>query len=183
MQIPKHYQSLFIRFIRFACGMTIFALLSGILFQESTKKIPFSATYPPGIHLESTYHLALVHGHAFLIGVLIPLAVIGMLYFGLLLGGKTVSKNQTEWGSWLYLPSAFLSIMLMIYKGYHYVLSVRMGQLDFVQIDHSFFGGSHLLRQIVYGLSHTSMSIGLGILVIAIWRSLSGLKFTETKTD
>ena len=183
MQIPNHYQTLYIRFIRFACWMTIFALLSGILFQESTRKISFSATYPPGVHLEAVYHLAFVHGHTFLIGVLIPLAIIGMLHLGLLLGGKIISKNLLEWGYWLYLPNALLAVLLMLYKGYHYVISVRMGQLDFAQIDHNFFGGCHLLRQIVYGLSHTLMSIGLGILVVAIWKSLSDLKTNETKTN
>ncbi len=183
MQIPNHYQTLYIRFIRFACGMTIFALLSGILFQESTRKIPFSVTYPPGIHWEAVYHLAFVHGHIFLIGVLIPLAVIGMLHFGLLLGGKIISIKSLQWGSWLYLPNALLAILLMLYKGYHYVISIRMGQLDFVKIDHSFFCGCHLLRQIVYGLSHTLMSVGLGILVVGIWKSLSGLKTNEAKTN
>lgn len=176
MEIPNHYQTLYIRFIRFACGMTIFGLISGILFQESTRKIPFSITYPPGIHWEAIYHLAFVHGHIFLIGVLIPLAVIGMLHFGLLLGGKTVSKKVLDWGLWLYLPNSFLAVLLMLYKGYHYVISIRMGQLDFVQIDHNFFCGCHLLRQIVYGLSHTLMSVGLGILVVAIFRSLPSLK-------
>jgi len=183
MQIPNYYQTLYIRFIRFACGMTIFALLSGILFQESTRKIPFSATYPPGIHWEAVYHLAFVHGHIFLIGVLIPLAVIGMLHFGLLLGRKTISNKLLKWGSWLYLPNAFLAVLLMLYKGYHYVISIRMGQLDFVQIDHNFFGGCHILRQIVYGVSHTLMSVGLGILVVAIWRSLSDLKTNDTKSN
>ena len=176
MQIPNHYQTLYKKFLRFGCGMTIFALISGILFQESTKKIPFNETFTPGIHWESTYHLALLHGHVFLIGVLIPIALISMLHFGLLLDGKIISEKTLNWGTWLYIPGTLLTILLMLYKGYHYVISVRMGQLDFVEINHTFFMGSHIARAIVYALSHTSMSIGLGIFVVSIWKSLPSAK-------
>jgi len=33
---------------------------------------------------------------------------------------------------------------------------------------------------VVYGLSHTLMSVGLGILVVAIWKSLSSLRIKST---
>ncbi|MBX2861043.1 MAG: DUF2871 family protein [Vampirovibrio sp.] len=171
MLIPDHYQLFYRRFIRFACWMVFFALLSGILFQESTRKIPMGE-FPPGIHWEAVYHLALLHGHAFLIGTLIPLAVLAMLQFGLLLGGKEISGKVLTWGGWLYLLGAFLSITLMLYKGYHYVLSIRFGELDFAVIHHGLFGGLEMGRHLVYGVSHVGMSVGLIILVVGVLRSL-----------
>jgi len=53
--------------------MVIVGLLVGVSFQESSKKLPFSDA-PAGVHLESIIQLALVHGHVFTMGVLLPLA-------------------------------------------------------------------------------------------------------------
>jgi hypothetical protein len=176
MPLPEHYAKFYHRTLRFALVMIIFALLSGILFQESSKKASYSLALTAGPHLESVIHLALLHGHVFLIGVLIPLAVMAMLQLGLLLNGKEICKKTLSWGSWLYLPGAALTVILMLYKGYHYLLSVRAGQLDFQAIEHSYFFGQVALRHTLYGLSHTAMGIGLIVFVVAIWKSLSSKK-------
>jgi hypothetical protein len=171
MEIPSHYKKMYGSFIRLACIMSLFALITGILFQESTRKIPYEKL-APGLHWEAVSNLALLHGHTFLIGVLIPLAVLGMMHFSLHLKGNPISEKTVKWGALLYHIGAGLTVLLLLYKGYHYVLSVRMGQLDFAAIDHSYFGGMTLLRQIVYGLSHTSLAVGLGMLSVGILRSL-----------
>ncbi|MEB3287427.1 MAG: DUF2871 family protein [Vampirovibrionales bacterium] len=169
--LPPHYRRFYNRFIRFSCVMIFFALIAGILFQESTRKVSFDSI-APGIHWEAVYHLALLHGHAFLIGVLLPLAILVMLHLVLQLGGKTLSAKTLHWGGLLYQLGAISAILLMLYKGYHYVLSVRMGTLDFAFIHHSFFAGQEILRHVIYGLSHVAMSVGLGIFAVAIWRAL-----------
>lgn len=171
MELTPHYRKLYLTFLRFSCWMVFFGLIAGILFQESTRKVPLGQ-FPPGIHWESVYHLALLHGHVFLIGVLVPVAVMAMLHFGLLLKGGVVSQKVLKWGSLLYLAGTGLTVLLMLYKGYHYVISVRMGELDFAAIEHGFFAGQHLLRQVVYGLAHTAMSAGLITLTVGILRSL-----------
>lgn len=178
MTLPDHYRRFYASFVKFACWMIFVALIAGILFQESTRKVTFDAV-AAGTHWEAVYHLAFVHGHVFLIGVLIPLAVLGLMQVSLLLDAKTLTQNVLNWGGRLYTWGAGLTVALMLYKGYHYVLSVRMGQLDFVAIDHSFFGGQEIIRHIVYGVSHTAMSIGLIVLAIAILRSLPKLLTTK----
>lgn len=176
MSLSDSYRSFFRLFLRFSIVMMIVALLMGILFQESSKKAPVSEMLPAGPHLESIFSLSLVHGHTFIIGALIPLAITWMLYLGLKLGYQPVSDKSLRWGGGLYLPGAVMAVVLMLYKGYHYLLGVRSGQLDFAVLDASFFFGSHALRAATYGLTHTAMAVGLFILVISFWKSMGKIK-------
>lgn len=170
--IPGSYRAVFRVYLRFAVIMIFVGLLTGVLFQESAKKTPFSEVLPAGLHMETVIHLALLHGHAFLIGVIIPLAITWMLYLGLMLGYAPVGEKSLKVGSWLYLPAAVVVVFLMIYKGYHFQLAVRHGNLNFQQIHESFFWGNHALRAAVYGLSHTAMAIGLGTIAVSFWQSM-----------
>lgn len=174
MNVPEHYRKFFRIYLRFAIVMMIVALLLGITFQESAKKTPVSAALPAGIHLESIINLALLHGHAFLIGVLIPLAVTWMLYLGLALNYRNVPERTLCWATRLYLPAAVIAIGLMMYKGYVFQLGVRHGEMDFAALNASMFGGNHALRGIVYGLTHTSMAVGLGWFGVSFWKSMGG---------
>lgn len=180
MSIPQHYQAFYRLFLRFSVVMMIAALLMGILFQESSKKAPVSEMLPAGPHLESVFALSLVHGHAFLIGALIPLALSWMLYLGLQLGFRPLSEKTLRWTSRLYLPSATVAILLMLYKGYHFLLGVRSGNLDFAGLNASLFMGSHALRASVYGLTHTAMAVGLSIALIAFWKSMKATAHSQT---
>lgn len=172
MTIPDYYRPVYRLYLRFSIVMMIAALLMGILFQESSKKAPISGALPPGPHLESIFSLALVHGHTFIIGALVPLAITWMLYLGLQLGYNPLSEKSLRWGSRLYLPGAVMAVVLMLYKGYHYLLGVRAGELDFQVLNETFFFGSHALRAASYGLTHTAMAAGLFILIISFWRSM-----------
>jgi len=176
MEIPSHYRPIYRTYIRFSLVMMVLALLLGIAFQESAKKAPISAALPAGVHLEATINLALVHGHAFLIGVLIPLAVTWISYLGLSLGFAPLTEKSLKWTTRLYLPGSALAILLMLYKGYHLLLGVRSGVTDLSQLDSSMFLGSHALRAAAYGLTHTSMALGLFIFVISFWKTMNNAK-------
>lgn len=173
MNIPEYYRAFYRLYLRFSIVMMIAALLMGILFQESSKKAPISEMLPAGAHLESVFGLSLVHGHTFLIGALIPLAVIWMLFLGLQLGFAPVSEKTLRWTSRLYLPSSVVAVLLMLYKGYHFLLGVRSGNLDLAALNSTLFLGSHALRASVYGLTHTAMAVGLSIVLIAFWKSMN----------
>ncbi len=172
IHLPSHYPTFFQRMMRFALIMIFIALLSGILFQESAKKATY-ADLAPGLHLETVIHLALLHGHVFLIGTLIPMIICWMCYLGLCLGKSPASEKLLRWGSRLYLSGAALSVFLMLYKGYHFLLSVRFGETDFAIIEQNYFFGIAILRHIVYGTAHIGMGIGLTLMAIALWKSLS----------
>ena len=141
IDIPSHYRSIFRLYLRFAVVMMFVALLTGILFQESAKKTPYSGFLPPGLHLETIWHLALLHGHVFLLGVLIPLGVTWMLYLGLALGYPPIGPKPLRAGAWHYLPAAAIVVALMVYKGYHFQLGVRHHNLDFQSLNASLFMG------------------------------------------
>ena len=173
MILPEHYKRFFRIHLRFALVMIGVALLTGILFQESGKKVHISEAVPVGAHLEYLLGLALVHGHTFLIGVLLPLALTWMLQLGLLLGCPPVPARPLKAATTLFIPSAVVVVLLMLLKGYHFVLGVRHGTLDFALLGQSFLGCNHLVRMAVYGLSHTLMAAGLGIFAVALWRSMA----------
>lgn len=169
--LPKHYQKLYISFIRLACSMIFAGLLTGILFRESTRHLTY-AHLNPGPHWESVYHLALVHGHTLLIGVVVPIIVLIMLHLSQRLGANPVSEAFTRWGGFLYHLGAGMTILLLLYKGYHYILSVRSGMMDFSHIEDAYFGGYTILKQGIYGLAHTALGTSLCIFSIGILKNL-----------
>jgi len=172
LNLPEHYKRFYRTQLRFALSMMVVALLAGICFQESGRKVLITEAVPVGAHLEYLLSLALVHGHIFLIGVLLPLAFTWMLHLTQSLGLEPVSPRSLTWTSALYIPGTILTIALMLLKGYHLVLGVRHGATDFNKLNEAFLGSSHLLRAGVYGLGHFVMALGLGILVAGVWRTL-----------
>jgi len=159
--------------IRYAIVMAFVGLLLGISYQESAKKLPFDDA-PGGVHLEAVIHLALVHGHVFTLGVLLPLALAGALVLARRAGGREVSRLGLRCLTWGYLPFAAASLLLQLYKGYHVLLMARGGTLDFVAIDAAFMGGSHLFRYGIYAVVHGGMGVALGAFLVTLWRSLRG---------
>ncbi|BDU71253.1 hypothetical protein [Mesoterricola silvestris] len=172
MNIPGHYQRFHRTHLRFALVMLAVALLAGISFQESGRKVLISPEVPAGAHLEFLLTLALVHGHAVLVGVLLPLAFSWMLHLSSALGARPVSQRVLGWTTGLYLPGAVLTVILMLLKGYHLVLGVRHGTHDFALLNERFMFGNHFLRAGAYGLAHGLMGLGLGVLGVALWRNL-----------
>jgi hypothetical protein len=169
-RLPDAYASTVRTLLRYAVAMALFALLSGVLFQESSKQLTYEEA-PPGLRLEAVLSLALVHGHAFVVGVLVPIAMAGALLMARRVGGAEL-RRSLRWLTRGYLPFATVTIALMLYKGYHVLLSVRFGNLDLEAVDAAYFGGLVALRHALYGVSHVGMAAGLGVFVVALWRSL-----------
>jgi hypothetical protein len=116
--------------------------------------------------------LALVHGHMVLVGVLLPLAFTWMLHLQQVLGFEPLSRRTLALATAAYVPGALLTVTLQLVKGYHFVLGVRHGAVDFARLDASFLGSSHLLRTGLFGLAHAAMGAGIGILGLGLWRAL-----------
>jgi len=157
--------------IRYSIVMAIVGILIGIAYQESAKKLPYEAM-PGGQHLEAVIHLALVHGHFFTLGVLLPLALAGALVLAGKAGGAEVPRWAQRTLTRGYLTFAALSLALQLYKGYHFLLMARGGERDFAVIDEAFMGGVHAVRYVVYAVVHTGLGVTLGAFLVALWRSL-----------
>jgi hypothetical protein len=169
--LPGHYRRALITLVRYAVVMAFFGLLVGISFQESAKKLTW-AMAGPGLHLESIFTLSLVHGHVFVVGVILPLALGGALLMARKAGAAEVGPRAVAWLVRGFLPFAAASVLLQLVKGYHILLAVRGGQTDLAAVDAAFLGGSHALRAAVYGIAHTGMAVCLGVFLVALWRSL-----------
>lgn len=172
MNISEPYKRFYRTHLRFALVMILVALLAGVCFQESGKKVHITEAVPVGAHLEYILTLALLHGHIFLVGVLIPLAFTWMLHLSASLGLEPLSGRTLGWTSAFYIPGAILTVLLMLLKGYHFVLGVRHGALDYPALNETFLGSSHALRAGAYGFAHFIMALGMGILGVGLWRSL-----------
>lgn len=177
--IPGHYAGLYRLLIRFAVIMIFVGLLVGFAIQESFRKLPLSIKIPAGIHLEAIYNPSVVHGHLLLLGVLIPVALMVLLQMTLILGGKPVSPKVIRWATRFYLPGTILSLLLQIYRGYFYLISARLlsegngiTPYDLLQVQHNFYLGVPALFYVLYGVSHSAMSLGLVIFAVNIWKSL-----------
>lgn len=168
--LPQHYTDVVRKTLRFSSLMVIFALFTGVLYQESAKKMGYGDA-PAGLHMEALLQLAVVHGHAFLITVVLPLAMIGALLLARLIGGAEVSPRATALLGRGYLHFGALALLLMLYKGYAILLGVRGGN-KLADIDAGMFGGSTGLRHGLYGVIHVGMAFCLGYFAIALWHSL-----------
>lgn len=168
-ELPAHYRAALRTLVRFACAMTIVGLLSGVLFQESSKKL--ADAHP--LHVQATLRLALLHGHVLVSAVLMPLACAGALLVARRIGGREVGPRPLAFLVRGYLPLLCVSLALMLWKGYHVLLAVRGGDGDLDAIDDRFFFGATMARHAVYAVAHVGMAVALGVFVIAIWRSLS----------
>ena len=171
MSAPTPYARLTRILLRYAVVMAVVALLAGISFQESTKKLGFDDA-PAGLHLEAVLPLGLVHGHVLTAGVLLPIALAGALHLALRAGGRPVGERTLRAFTWLYLPFTAASLALLLAKGYHVLLAVRGGETDFAVIDGAFLGGHHAARYAIYGIVHGGMGLGLVVLLVGLWRSL-----------
>ena len=169
--IPDHYRSATRTVLRYAIVMAIVGLLAGVAFQESAKKLEFDAV-DPGLRIHATLHLALLHGHIFLMAVILPTLLAGSMFLARKAGGGEVGPRATAWLTKGYLPFATGTVILMLYKGYHFLLSARGGEADLAVIDANYFGGVAALRHGIYGVVHVGLSVSLVVFLIALWRTL-----------
>lgn len=169
--LPVPYPKTLRILIRFAIALAVLGLLIGVSYQESAHKLTHAAA-PDGLRLQAVLPLALVHGHFFTLGVLLPLAMAGALALALKAGGRPLGSRSLAFLTAGYLPFAAASLALQLFKGYFILLAVRHGQHDLGAVDAAFLGGSAALRFALYAVIHSGMGLSLGVFLVALWRSL-----------
>lgn len=169
--LPDSYIRTLRTLIRFAIVLAILGLLVGVSYQESAHKLTYEAA-PDGLRPLAVLPLALVHGHFFTLGVLLPLGLAGALVLALKTGARPVGSLTLGVLTRGVLPFAAASLALQLYKGYFILLSVRHGQHDLGAVDAAFLGGSATLRLVLYAVIHTALGVTLGIFLVSLWRSL-----------
>ena len=169
--LPEHYHATVRTLLRFAAVMLIVGLLSGVLFQESAKKLDH-ASLSPGLALAASLRLALVHGHVIVSAVLLPIGCAGALLIARRIGGAELGSRTLAFLTRGYLPLISVTLALMLTKSYHVLLAVRGGAVDLAAVDERWFFGAGLVRHLVYGAAHVGLALCLGVFAIALWRSL-----------
>jgi heme/copper-type cytochrome/quinol oxidase subunit 1 len=115
--------------------------------------------------------LELAHGHGLMFFCIIPL-ILALIFF--------VLKDKFDEGASFRKVSIytgimhmgfFLTLLLMMYKGMAYVQQYQSLQ-DLTKIDSSLFGGNHVLRILLYSVSHIAMATGLFGIGIFILRNV-----------
>jgi hypothetical protein len=162
--------------------MLSIGLISGVLYQESGKKILLPQGLTPDLHFTANYYLSLMHGHSIQIGMLLPAVLLGLVWLANLLGCEPLSVKTLTRVKVLYWFGATLSLALLVYKGYHFNILFRLGlahpqSLNLFAIDHQLFGGIKFLRYFIYGVAHTSMAISIGMLGWSLWKRFSPQRF------
>lgn len=117
--------------------------------------------------------LAKVHGHAILIGTVIPVLMCIFLWFAYQLGGAPITDRSLRVVSATYISSSFLTIILMLLKGYSFNLGVRNGLTNINEIS-EYIISSHGLKAALYGITHTVTFFSLYYFVYKIFQSLNG---------
>ena len=110
--LPDHYRSTTRTLLRFAIVMLALGLLSGVAFQESSKKLDY-AEIAAGARLEAVLSLALVHGHMLVTGVLMPIALAAALDLARRSGGSELSPRTLRWLTWGYVPFTAATLALL----------------------------------------------------------------------
>ncbi len=169
---PPHYAAAIRTLLRYALVMLVIGLLAGVAFQESAKKLS-PTPGPDGLSFwDAALRLALVHGHILVTAFLLPIAIASVLHLARACGGAELTARALSWIVRIYLPCVTVTVGLMLYKGYHILLSARGGATDLAEIDGKLFGGVTALRHAVYGLTHVGMTLGLCLFAWCVWRSL-----------
>jgi hypothetical protein len=117
--------------------------------------------------------LARVHGHAILIGCVIPVLMCIFLWFSNQLGGAPITDRSLRVVSMTYITSSLLTITLMLLKGYSFNLGVRNGLTNFNEIS-EYIISSHGLKAALYGITHTVTFFSLYYFVFKVFQSLNG---------
>lgn len=128
-------------------------------------------------------YLARLHGHAILIGSVIPVLMCIILWFTYQLGGIPITDRSLKVVSLTYISSSIATIALMLIKAYSYNVSVRHGITDFSEMS-DYFIRSHSLKAALYGTTHTVTFFSLYYFIFKIFQSLnSRAEITEAEMN
>ncbi len=151
--------------ITYSSIMAIIGLTAGVVYREYTKYALSGIDYEKQLIVSNT--LSLAHGHFFLMGVLLPLAMLGGAY---LVIGRAGDKTL-YWSMIIYMIGAAGASALLFYKGLAiiYLYSLHPGY-DLTTINEMLFMGSKALRESLYGVLHLLLGVGLTIYMVRLAR-------------
>lgn len=188
--LPDHYVTTIRRLLRFAVVWVMVGLFLGVWSTDVNKVVkygdtarhytaeeraqrnsPVEAELPPGLMWEAGIDLRLSHGHVILIGAVLPLCFAAALTVVHQAGGGVIGRGTLDAFFWMYAPGALAAMGLIIYKGWYLMSAVRHGNFDLAIVHRDMFG-SPAIKGLAYGLSHSVLAAAVGVIAVALWRSI-----------
>lgn len=172
MVITSSKEKLVVSMVRWALVLFIIGLVQGVYSREILRAVEGAGLNWPELEALRT-RIFLGHGHTIFIGFLIPAVLAGITK---VLGEGLTEKRVRS------LSRAFLLVMigtvitlaLTVYTSSAIIFSTA-GGTDPHAADRALFGGSPVLRAVLYTIAHPSMGVGL------IWYTLVLLKGLREK--
>ena len=176
IQTP-HYKTFITRTIKLAMTCMVLTTGAGLLSRELTHTVADDLSHlPPGTRWGFLYPFALLHGHVFLTGVALPLALSGSLVLARMAGGTLVSSSTLHWG-WTSLSFGVISSLLLLLAKSQMLLNSIHSCANHPPADCDPYALSvsnwvSPLRPILYATAHGSLAVGSSIIAVAIGQSL-----------
>jgi len=153
---PVLVQNLFRKQIVFSTIMIVVALIMGLVFREVSRLFFQNLTLEQ--QLIYGHDMGLVHGHTFLLGVVIPLVLASFTLIVLPdLTEKRLQNMNIRFS--VYMIAATVALALMVYKGLAFIMGAG---LPLETIDAGLFWGNRILRGVLFGLSHVTIFWSVG---------------------
>jgi len=153
---PVLAQKLFRKQIIFSTVMMVMSLIMGLVFREVTRGFFKNLTMEQ--QLIYGHDMSLVHGHTFLLGVVIPLVLASFTLIVLPdLTEKRLQNMNIRFS--VYMIAATVALALMVYKGLAFIMGAG---LPLETIDAGLFWGNRILRGVLFGLSHVTIFWSVG---------------------
>jgi hypothetical protein len=155
--------------IIFALCCLIASGLVGVFFRE------FVRAFSEGLEGEelffASYHLSIDHGHLVSIGFIIPLGLALVTYFVQTKLNEKQTKRMNIYFN-LYMITGIAVFLLLFYKGIHYMVYSSRTIYSLLEIDELLYGGSIIIRSIIYAIVHTLYGVTTLLYSIPVFVSL-----------
>ena len=191
--VPPHYRWAIVSLIKLGLVGIALGMVLGIWWTDYRKHIRFAdeakvevvkgtekLDIPAGKNFETGLKLKLSHGHTTLILGVLPLCFAASLHLSRIYGGREIGAGALKAFFWLYTAGGVGTLAIVVYRGYASFSAIRgriaagepltSGLMQEVQDE--LFGGSRLVKGLAYGLTHTVLAVGAGILIFHLWRAL-----------
>ena len=156
----KTKQTLWMIF-RFALIMTIVGLVLGVYGREITRPLEKVMDLDQRVWVQNW--IMMTHGHALFHGAAIPMMLAAATY----IFREDLEKDEKAFSTLkkaflVYMVGSVVMLILSVYKGTSYVLMIASDPMMTLEmVDETLFGGSIMLRSILFTLVHPTYATGL----------------------
>ncbi|MEE4195543.1 MAG: DUF2871 family protein [Anaerolineae bacterium] len=157
---------------RFSLVMVIVGLVLGVYGREITR--PLEKVMELDQRLWAQNWIMMTHGHALFHGAVVPMMLAAVTY----IFREDLAKDENVLRTLkkafvVYMVGSVLMLILSVYKGTTYVLTIAGNPaLTLEMVDETLFGGSIMLRSILFTIVHPLYATGLVWYLLRVRKSL-----------